>query len=201
MDVSLVFFPLASNSDLPTIFQIRKKFTWNMEKEWLTVVETVSSLISTPVFVSSLFFSASSFLFLCLSKVCSIWTAFWIHFINSLSANFTNGQTHSNNLSGNCRRIFWVFDHFMGLALNGLMRLHIHEFCYNVPLKYKAWVICFKDLQFVKIESFNKTFTMNKLGDSRTRCFGAVRDRHQILFLVFNELKWINRRLSDLFRG
>ena len=89
VDVSLVFFPLASSSDLPTIFQIRKKITWNMEKEWLTVVETVSSLISTPVFVSSLFFSASSFLFLCLSKVCSIWTAFWIHFINSLSANFT----------------------------------------------------------------------------------------------------------------
>ena len=31
-----------------------------------------------------------------------------------------NGQTHSNNSSAIWRRIVWVFDHFVGLALKGL---------------------------------------------------------------------------------
>ena len=48
------------------------------------------------------------------------WHLLWldIAFVVPISQN---GQTHSNNLSAICWQIVWVFGHFVGLVLKGLM--------------------------------------------------------------------------------
>ena len=57
---------------------------------------------------------------------------------NSLSANFTNGQIHSNNSSANCLS---VFDHLMGLVLFLLshhrLLLAFQQYCLLVHYELK----------------------------------------------------------------
>ena len=53
-----------------------------------------------------------------------------------------NGQTHSNNSSAICRRIVFVFDHFVKLALKGIKTM--------IYVLFLASRACAKDLEHVR---------------------------------------------------
>ena len=69
---------------------------------------------------------------------------------NSFSANFTNGQTRSNNSSAIADELLSVFDHFVGFALKGLIeQWKLINWEHAVPCKghalpYKEYALPYK---------------------------------------------------------
>ena len=87
---------------------------------------------------------------------------------NPLSANPQNGQTHSNNSSTTADGLF-VFDHFVGLALKGL----IHWF---------KWLKVFEKPVVISRET-EKTIFINYYH------YEFIRAKSKKVFLVMSSLK------------
>ena len=55
------------------------------------------------------------------------WSCFDAFFVNPLSTNSTKCSNTLKQFVGKSRRNFWVCDHFVGLALKGLIRTHLSQ--------------------------------------------------------------------------